>query len=226
MARWIEANGLDPATRWPFTKGLLALVAYIAAVVAGSALQSALDLGWSMGWLQQAAGAAMALLVAALLGRPASLLGLKRPNRPWLPAAIGAGLAIAACGMAAARLLPPETRTITVEYLAYQATAPGIGEELGMRGVWLALLAVALLRVRWLPWPRFTVLMIAAVPFAALHLLERQGFELVVVASFTLFAGMVFGWLRLGFGSVLPAIVAHNVANVAPALVRLAFPSG
>ena len=91
-----------------------------------------------------------------------------------------------------------------------------------MRGPWLALVLVGVAQQRWLRRvPAWVVLGAAAVPFAALHILESSGPKLVVLFSFTLFAGVVLQWARLRNGSIWTAVAAHNGANVVSALIDM-----
>ena len=201
--------------RFALTLAMLFLIVYIAAVVAGSAIQSALRLPLSMGWFQQIAATATAVLFAFALGNPRAQLGLRRPTRGWLPTTLLAGAAIAIGGVLASRALPPDHTRYSLEYFVYEATAPGLGEEFGLRGPWLALVLVGAVQSRWLRRvPAWLVLGVAAVPFAALHILESSGLKLAVLFGFTFFAGVVLQWARLRNNSIWTAVLAHNLANV------------
>ena len=207
--------------RFALTLAMLFLVLYIAAVVAGSALQSALHLPLSMGWFQQIAATATAVLFAFALREPRAQLGLRRPTRGWLMTAILAGAAIAIGGVLASRALPPDHTQYSLEYFVYEATAPGLGEEFGLRGPWLALVLVGAAQSRWLRRvPAWLVLGVAAVPFAALHILDSSGLKLVVLFGFTFFAGVVLQWARLRNNSVWTAVLAHNLANFVPSFME------
>ena len=207
--------------RFALTLAMLFLVLYIAAVVAGSALQSALHLPLSMGWFQQIAATATAVLFAFALREPRAQLGLRRPTRGWLMTAILAGAAIAIGGVLASRALPPDHTQYSLEYFVYEATAPGLGEEFGLRGPWLALVLVGAAQSRWLRRvPGWIVLGFAAVPFAALHILDSSGLKLVVLFGFTFFAGVVLQWARLRNNSVWTAVLAHNLANFVPSFME------
>jgi membrane protease YdiL (CAAX protease family) len=219
-SRWIDLNGLDRSRRWPLAVALMSFIIYFAAVVLGSIVQPVIPLGWHMGWMQQAVSAIAILVLASLLGERNALLALRRPpNKAWIWATL-IGLSIAAMGALASQLLlKPEHALVDTEYLIYQATMPGLGEELGLRGLWLSLLLVGFAKWQKLDVPAWAVLVMAAVPFAALHVLERAGRDLWLVASFTLYAGVVLGWLRASTASIWPAVLAHNIANLVSALL-------
>lgn len=192
---------------------------YFAGVVGGSMMRSTILPRANMGWLQQVGGIVAVAAGVALLRSRRVLLALFMPERPWLVRSVLVGLSITAMGTLASALTgdPPERHGL--EYFAYQATMPGIGEELGFRGLVLGLLLASLGRRSSSTGRLAALIVISAVPFAALHILERDGFALVVLFAFTLYAGIALGWLRLTTGSLLAAILAHNIANVASGLL-------
>ena len=200
--------------------GMLFLVVYIAAVIAGSAIQSALRLPLAMGWSQHIAATATAVLFAFALREPRAQLGLRRPTRGWFMTAILAAAAIVIGGVLASLALPPDHTRYSLEWFVYEATLPGLGEEFGLRGPWLALVLVGAAQSRWPSRvPAWLVLGVAAVPFAALHILESSGLKLVVLFGFTFFAGVALQWARLRNNSIWTAILAHNLANVVSGLM-------
>ncbi len=193
---------------------------YFGGVVAGSVVQGMVWPGAHMGWLQQVGGIVAVVVGIALLRDRRTLLALVVPTRAWVVRAVLTGLSIAAAAALASAVIgdPPERHGL--EYFAYQATMPGLSEELGFRGLVLGILLAALAR------PATTariavILVVAALPFAALHVLDQSGLSLVVLFAFTLYAGIVLGWLRLTTGSLVATIVAHNVANVAAGALDL-----
>lgn len=99
------------------------------------------------------------------------LLGLRLPPRAAWALAIGVGLSITAVGLVAELIMGHQKAPYGLEYFAYQALAPGLGEELSLRGPWLALLAVGLARWRVKDAAAW-VLLLSALPFALLHVLE------------------------------------------------------
>lgn len=221
LNQWIQANGLNPARRGALWQAPLALALAIAALIGGSVLQGMLKLPVVMGWGQQLAALLASVLIAWALGESRALLGLRWPARQaWLQA-VGVGLSITAVGWVAERFLPPDPAPLTIEYFLYEATMPGLGEEFSMRGAWLCLLVVGLSRFERLPGRAALALGLSALPFAALHVLEVSGLQLVVIFLYTFYAAVVLGWLRLSSASIWPAVLAHNVANVAGGLISL-----
>jgi uncharacterized protein len=219
---WIGLRDFTVKRRWAIGLAILAFVLYFAAVVAGSELQDRVLPNLSMGWLQQVASALMAIGVATALGKPTQLLGLVRPEGQWIKVAIGVGISIALLGTLADWLTPTPSSTHDVEYFVYQATMPGIGEELGFRGLFLGLLTTAGVQQGWPRAGGFWLLATAALPFTLLHLLELDGMALLTMSIYTFYAAIALGWTRMVSGSIWPAVVAHNIANVAGGLVSLA----
>lgn len=195
--------------------GVAGFVAYVAAVIGGSVVQQIIAPGLAMGWFQQIGGLIAVSLVAMMLADRRAILGLEAPIGRWLAPAILCGLAITAIGTVTGLAMGDEPKWHGVEHFLYEATLPGLSEELGFRGLLLGtLLASFPGRGR-----RWALIGLAAVPFAALHLLESTGMEALMLAIYTFAAGMMLGRLRLATGSILPCIVAHNVANVGSGLV-------
>ncbi len=221
LDRWIERNGLRTDRRWAPLLAPIALALCIGSLILGSELQRALKLPLVMGWGQQLAAGLMALLLAALLREFRPQLGLRWPPRAAWGQALGLGLSIALVGLGVEVLSGPEPAPRGLEYFLYEATAPGLGEELSLRGPWLCLLAVGL--ARWRP-PAAGVwlLLLASLPFALLHVLEPMPLlKLSLILGYTLYAGIGLAWLRLSSGSIWPAVLAHNIANVANGLLSL-----
>jgi membrane protease YdiL (CAAX protease family) len=218
----IETAALNPTRRWPLSLAALFLVVFVAAVVGGSALQGVLGLPLQMGWLQQIAAVLCALAFAWACGEFRAQLGLYRPRPGWLWPTMLTGVSITAVGAVAGWLAGIPAERQDAEWFIYQAIAPGLGEELGLRGVLLSLLLVGLARRPAFARQPVLILLLAALPFALLHLLELSGIKLVVIFFFTLYAGMVLGALRLRYGAIWPAVIAHNLANVGSGLLDLA----
>jgi membrane protease YdiL (CAAX protease family) len=172
-----------------------------------------------MGWFQQVGGILAVLLFALLLQDSSTILGLGVPRSPWLVRSVLVGLSITVLGGFAGLAVGDPVHRHGIEYFAYEATMPGIGEELGFRGVLLGCLIAGLARRDAPSARRWLVIVVAAIPFAALHLLERSGWQLAIMSGFTLYAGAALGWARLSTGSLLTAVLAHNVANVASGVI-------
>ncbi len=103
-----------------------------------------------------------------------------------------------------------------IETMAFQATMPGLAEELAYRGVAPALL-LGLIRLKpnrdGIPW---TVILITALSFGVWHGLNYShsglSFDLMS-AIFPLIGGVAYGWLRFSSGSLLFPVLAHSMGN-------------
>lgn len=107
-----------------------------------------------------------------------------------------------------------------LETLAYQATMPGIAEELTVRGVFLSVLILAFgesLQDEF-EWTRATIfaLLTTAFVFGLVHGLSfDDGVRFHIVDfTFPFMLGGIFAWLRLHTGSLLFPIILHNAVNV------------
>ena len=106
----------------------------------------------------------------------------------------------------------------SVETLAFQATMPGIVEELVYRGIAPAIL-LGVIRGKepsqGIPW---TVVLITSVAFGMWHGLSYSdaAFSFDGMSALFPFIGSIAGgWLRFHSGSLLLPILAHSFANVA-----------
>ena len=91
------------------------------------------------------------------------------------------------------------------ETIAFQALMPGIAEELAYRGIAPALL-LGLIRGRDVPdGTPWTVICIAAVPYALVHALSYSGGVAFSFdpsqAAYIYSGGIIYGWLRFSSGS-------------------------
>lgn len=101
---------------------------------------------------------------------------------------------------------------------AYEATMPGLGEELAYRGVFLMLLNEAFGR----PW-RFAGIqfgwgfIIVSAMFGILHGVDAPSLNKIHIIwagmIFPTITGVVLAWLRERTGSVWPGVVFHNFVN-------------
>jgi|GEM_PF-2072808 len=221
VERWLLSGGMRSQVRWPLLWAFVGLVIYVGAVFGGSILQDLLSLPLQMGWGQQITGALMALTIASVLGDTRGLIGFQPMPSGWWKASMTAGLSIAITGTIASYFLPPDSTPLNAEYFAYEATLPGIGEEFGMRGLWLGLLVIGVSHWQRVKIPTWLLLVFAAVPFAFLHILHFTGMSAMIVFSVTLYAGTILGWARFKTGSIWPAVIAHNIANVCMGLYDL-----
>jgi membrane protease YdiL (CAAX protease family) len=109
-------------------------------------------------------------------------------------------------------------RTPGLEFLLYQATFPGIAEELAYRGV----IQSQLNGIFGRPWKMFNArlgwgFIITGVVFWAMHAFRVEGMSLSFywqTLTMQMMAGLVFGWLRERSSSIAPGILAHNFVNL------------
>jgi uncharacterized protein len=105
------------------------------------------------------------------------------------------------------------------EYLLYELSMPGIAEELAYRGVIQSQFNA------WLgkPWkvlgtPVGWGWLITAVVFWAMHAFSVSSPQQITfywpTLTHQLFIGLGLGWIREKSGSIVPAILAHNLVNV------------
>jgi uncharacterized protein len=221
--QWIGLRDFDVPRRWAGLLAAVAFMVYFGSVILGAEAQEAMLPNLNMGWVQQILSAIVVLGLALWLREPKKLLGLCKPEGHWLMIAIGLGLALAVLGELANQLAPTPMPPLNAEYFAYEATMPGIGEELGFRGLFLGLLMTAGLQRGWPHAGRWVMLAVSALPFGLLHLIEMSGFQASVMFSFTFLAGIAFAWCRMVTASIWPCIIAHNATNVAGGLITFAF---
>lgn len=115
--------------------------------------------------------------------------------------------------------------TLTVEGWCFEATMPGLAEELVYRGVLLELCDRALGR----PWRIGADVgwgaVVTAVVFAVGHgvTVGRSGDFVVepLLALGPFVGGMLAAWARAGLGSLVPLILFHNASNLVIPLATL-----
>ncbi|MFK5893559.1 MAG: type II CAAX endopeptidase family protein [Pseudomonadota bacterium] len=111
-----------------------------------------------------------------------------------------------------------------LDTLLYQFSAPGINEEIIYRGIMLGLFTKVLKpKIMFLN----PAIVITALLFGLTHGLSiNDSFEInFALTSFlrTFGLGLVWAWLTLRSGSILLALVAHNLGNGLPNLIRMKF---
>ncbi len=163
---------------------------------------------WS-GYLLALTGTALlgAVLVRRL-GLSVADLGLRRPIR--LRAAILATVVALACSYAISKAAGGALNDVRAETWLFLATMPGLVEELAFRGVLLAAAeraAPAACLIAGAPVSVGALLLTLA--FVGLH-----GISLGTLIS-VLPAALLYLWLRMSTGSILPPVVAHNLWNLA-----------
>jgi hypothetical protein len=105
-----------------------------------------------------------------------------------------------------------------METLAFQATMPGIAEELVYRGICPAILLGLIHRrapVAGTPW---AVILATSIVFGIWHGLGYSGgaFTWDTMSALFPFVGSIAGgWLRFKTGSLLVPVLGHGIANVA-----------
>lgn len=197
------------------------LLAYWGVVVIGAAVQDVLPFaaGLRWNWAGKAISAAASLIAAfvVLRGRVADAGFTLRQARGSLgPALLCAALLCAASWGAEA--LAGDGRDMSLERLAFQASMPGLDEELFFRGLLLAVVVRAAPdRGRLLGAPLGLASLIVTFIFAAGHGVGwgAAGLEFdpqAFAVTGALGAGLL--WMRQRTGSVLLPIAAHNLINV------------
>ncbi len=110
------------------------------------------------------------------------------------------------------------------ETILFQLTMPGIDEEIAYRGIMLGLLTKVLK-----PFCKLTILhpaiIVTSILFGCAHGLILTNSQELVFKSFsffrTLIMGLIWGWLTVKSGSVLLALISHNLGNVTNKLIRM-----
>lgn len=176
-------------------------------------------------WLNMASQAAWAL-VATIVTGSVSDIGLNKniPGRVWIDCMMVIGglilyVMIRQTALYLAKWGDLTSSDITLEYLIYQMTLPGLAEELVYRCVIQAKLNKQLgcswriggAKIGW-GW------IITSVVFWAMHAFRvdthlKLSFYWPTL-TMQLFAGFVYGWVYQRARSIYPAMLAHNLANV------------
>ena len=104
------------------------------------------------------------------------------------------------------------------ETILYQFTMPGINEEIAFRGIMLGLL-VKILK------PNSIAMLITALLFGMAHgLFLNQNFELIFKSQpffQTTIMGMIWAWVTIKTGSILLALLSHNLGNVSGKIISV-----
>ena len=205
----------------PLATALLCVLLYWVAVVGGAELQSAIPAlaGLKWNWVGKlVAIAATLLLILIMPGVDAGSAGLTLAQRRGsLPGVLLCAALMCALAWGVEAWAADGTDT-SIERLAFQATMPGIDEELFLRGLLLALMMRAF-DERW---------SLAGAPMgpaaAAITFLFAAGHGLAVVdgalhldgLSFVITGLLGFGllWLRQRTGSLVAPVLVHNLLNV------------
>jgi membrane protease YdiL (CAAX protease family) len=157
--------------------------------------------GVAWNWTGKLASIALAVVAIAALRLRRDEVGLVMPDKRC---AVLIGIAIAF--HAALNVLFATGEPTTLETVLFQATMPGLAEELAYRGV-----AFALVR-RAFDGASAPAIIITTLAFGLAH-----GFALLPFL-FAAALGGWFAWIRTRSGSVLGCVIAHNAANIAGTL--------
>src|SRR5687768_1001606 len=207
-----------------FDKRILVTYALVAAIYLGvddfmtalPSLVTGLSIpGADWNWTGKLLSLALSAVVIVALKLSPTAVGLTLKQRHLKVGLAGLVLFIV-WGTALGMLFEPGTRD--TETLLFQATMPGLAEELVYRGIAPAIL-LGLHRqqedVGVTPW---AVILSTAIVFGAWHGLQFSdgafGFD-IMSALFPFIGSIPGGWLRFKTGSLLFPILAHSFANVA-----------
>jgi membrane protease YdiL (CAAX protease family) len=154
-----------------------------------------------------------AIVIGSLRLSP-DAVGLRKQEHPgiaWI--AVGLFIVWGACLGVLFRPGAPDAET-----LAFQATMPGLAEEIAFRGIAPAILLTLRNRmphVDDIPW---AVILATSVMFGLVHALSFShgsvGFDLMS-GLFPFIGSIPGGWLRFKTKSLLVPVLGHGVANVA-----------
>lgn len=155
-----------------------------------------------------------AAMVMFLLRLSPDAVGLRRVEHPgiaWI--AMGFFVLWGACLGFLFKPGVPDAET-----LAFQATMPGLAEELAYRGIAPAILLTLMYRrphVEGIPW---AVIIATSVMFGTWHALSFShgsvGFD-VMSGLFPFIGSIPGGWLRFNTKSLVVPVLGHGLANVA-----------
>ncbi|RDV13355.1 CPBP family intramembrane metalloprotease [Pontibacter diazotrophicus] len=217
---WQGVKSLTISRKRPVLLALISFLVYFASVVAGSIIQKALGLKLQMGWGQQIASILIVLIFASFFKRPKELLGLSIPkHNQWLLISVLTALFIITVSVIAKMIGDAPAELESVEYYIYEATMPGLGEELGLRGLVFGFLLYYAKQHDFSSKGIWTLIIVQALPFGFLHLFQTSGMEAVLIFIYTTVAAIALAWLRAKTGSVIPSIIAHNIINVFGSLI-------
>ena len=111
-----------------------------------------------------------------------------------------------------------------LETVLYQLTMPGIDEEIAYRGIMLGLLT-KILKPTFKNIIFHPAIIVTAILFGLAHGFQlNTNYELnfkIFPFFNTLFLGFIWGWLTMKSGSILFALISHNLGNVSNKLIRM-----
>jgi uncharacterized protein len=213
-----------PVTRRLPWGWLLATALYLAIDAEATVVVPHLS-GLHWNWAGKAASVVLGLLAMRVFRLSRLEVGLKLPLQgswPWLW--IGLGIAVAWTIVSARNLYPQH---VDIETLIYQATLPGLAEELACRGVAFALLLRGFGNER--RSSVFAAILITSFCFGLGHMEPPLGpipHEVVGMMirnwalqfSYQFLFAALFALMRWRSGSLLGCVLAHGASNVAGTL--------
>lgn len=169
--------------------------------------------GADWNWSGKLLSLAVAAAVIAALRLPRARVGLVAPTH--VRTGLVALALFAAWGTGLGLLFRPGEAG--AETLAFQASMPGLAEELAYRGIVPALLLGAAMAdtARRTPW---AVVVATALAFGLWHGLRVDGGAIgfdAMSALFPALGSLAGGWLRFRTRSLVFPVLAHGIANVA-----------
>ena len=211
----VLAKPADQRIGWA---GVILFTAYLALDDLATGLPNlipALDfLPGSWNWSGKVLSLAVAVLTMFALGLSPDAIGLRRQQHPkiaWIAVAL-----FVVWGTTLGLLFQPGAADL--ETFAFQATMPGLAEEIAYRGIAPAILLSLFQRkphVDGIPW---AVIIATSVLFGLWHSLEVKNGEVgfnLMSGLFPFIGSIPGGWLRFKTKSLLVPILGHGVANVA-----------
>jgi len=200
--------------------GLAILLVYFAAVLATLGIQARIPFAEDLqfNWSGKILAICLTLLIMASVPNSSAVemgLTVRQKTGSVVPSLlVSVGLCVFAWGVT---WLVGDARAATTERLLYQATLPGLDEELFFRGLLFALFLRAFANdsgsADGPSWPAMTVVTFL---FAAGHALVFQKGSLAFDPIFFGYVALLgFGllWIRQRTGSLLLPVLAHNVIN-------------
>jgi hypothetical protein len=121
----------------------------------------------------------------------------------------------------------PKGGTFDLETFAFQATMPGLTEEILFRGIGLWLLDKAFLP-KWdfkgikFGWGFIIVTVLFGVAHGAVLTADHQfKFDIIVIVYLTLISSLSLGILRKFSGNIIYPMLGHNTINIMNAIIRI-----
>jgi membrane protease YdiL (CAAX protease family) len=224
VAAWLRLTGRT--VRWgPLLWAGVSFAIYIVALRSRSVLpRPGLIAGLELNWV----GKSLSLLSTCAILRLLPSVSFREAGVTWDQAAGSLRPAIAVSvitilSATVASAMISSSPNLSWEWLLFQATMPGLDEELFLRGLMLLLfhqafgknMSMAGAETGWGLW-------LTTVLFGLLHgVAWADGSLQINIAAivFTGFVGLVAGWIRERTGSLVVPVLFHNVFNVTQAFV-------